>query len=218
MQSVTNEVVWDLVELPPRLAVIGAGPIGAELAQAFRRFGSAVTVFDVIPRLLGREDADAAGVLQQVFAAEGIALALGAAIARVARAGDEKRIIYTVDDEVQTLAVDEILVAAGRLPNLETLNLAAAGVDYNPRGVEVDDTLRTTNPAIYAAGDVASRFQFTHTADATARMVLQNALFPGSKKKLSALIVPWVTYTDPEVAHVGVYDWEAEKAGIALHS
>jgi len=211
-------VVWDLVELPPRLAVIGAGPIGAELAQAFRRFGSAVTVFDVIPRLLGREDADAAGVLQQVFAAEGIALALGAAIARVARAGDEKRIIYTVDDEVQTLAVDEILVAAGRLPNLETLNLAAAGVDYNPRGVEVDDTLRTTNPAIYAAGDVASRFQFTHTADATARMVLQNALFPGSKKKLSALIVPWVTYTDPEVAHVGVYDWEAEKAGIALHS
>jgi pyruvate/2-oxoglutarate dehydrogenase complex dihydrolipoamide dehydrogenase (E3) component len=114
--------------------------------------------------------------------------------------------------------VDEILVVAGRLPSLEGLNLEAANVAYNKRGVEVDDTLRTTNPAIYAAGDVASRFQFTHTADATARMVLQNALFPGAKKKLSDLIVPWATYTDPEVAHVGLYDWEAEKAGIAVET
>jgi pyruvate/2-oxoglutarate dehydrogenase complex dihydrolipoamide dehydrogenase (E3) component len=214
----TNEKVWDLTLLPPRLAVIGAGPIGAELAQAFRRFGSEVTIFDVVPRLLGREDAQAAEVIRQVFAAEGINLALGAEIELVSRSGDAKQITYKLNGEGHTLVVDEILVVAGRLPSLEGLNLEAANVAYNKRGVEVDDTLRTTNPAIYAAGDVASRFQFTHTADATARMVLQNALFPGAKKKLSDLIVPWATYTDPEVAHVGLYDWEAEKAGIAVET
>jgi pyruvate/2-oxoglutarate dehydrogenase complex dihydrolipoamide dehydrogenase (E3) component len=212
----TNEKVWDLTILPPRLAVIGAGPIGAELAQAFRRFGSEVTIFDVIPRLLGREDEDAANVIRCIFAAEGINLALGAAIDQVSRQGEAKQITYRLNDVAYTLMVDEILVAAGRLPNLEMLDLEAAGVVYDKRGVEVDDTLRTSNPDIYAAGDVASRFQFTHTADATARMVLQNALFPGAKKKLSDLIIPWAIYTDPEVAHVGMYDWEAEKAGIVV--
>ncbi len=214
----TNEKVWDLTRLPPRLAVIGAGPIGAELAQAFRRFGSEVTVFDVIPRLLGREDAQAAEVIRRVFENEGIHLALGAEIEQVARSGAAKQLTYQLNGAAHTLVVDEILVAAGRLPNLEGLNLEAANVAYHKRGVEVDDTLRTTNPDIYAAGDVASRFQFTHTADATARMVLQNALFPGSKKKVSDLIVPWATYTDPEVAHVGMYDWEAEQAGIAVET
>jgi pyruvate/2-oxoglutarate dehydrogenase complex dihydrolipoamide dehydrogenase (E3) component len=212
----TNEKVWDLTSLPPRLAVIGAGPIGAELAQAFRRFGSGVTVFDVIPRLLGREDEQAAGVIHRVFEAEGIGLALGADIELVSRNGEAKQIAYRLDGNTHTLVVDEILVAAGRLPNLEGLDVETAGVVYNKQGVEVDDTLRTTNPDIYAAGDVASRYQFTHTADATARIVLQNALFPGTRKKLSGLIVPWATYTDPEVAHVGMYDWEAEKAGIAV--
>lgn len=212
----TNETVWDLTLLPPRLAVIGAGPIGAELAQAFRRFGSEVTLFDVVPRLLGREDEQAAAVIRRVFAAEGIGLALGAEIELVSRTGAAKQLAYRLDGAAHTLAVDEILVAAGRLPNLEGLNLAAANVACNQRGVEVDDTLRTTNPHIYAAGDVATRFQFTHIADATARMVLQNALFPGPKKKLSDLIIPWATYTDPEVAHVGLYGWEAEKAGIAV--
>jgi pyruvate/2-oxoglutarate dehydrogenase complex dihydrolipoamide dehydrogenase (E3) component len=214
----TNEKVWDLMSLPPRLAVIGAGPIGAELAQAFRRFGSEVTVFDVLPRLLGREDEDAATLMRQVFEQEGIALALGAEIELVARAGAAKSITYQHAGATHTLHVDEILVAAGRVPNLEGLDLDAADVAYNRRGVEVDDTLRTSNPAIYAAGDVSSRFQFTHTADATARIVLQNALFPGPKRKLSDLIIPWATYTDPEVAHVGMYDWEAEKAGIPVQT
>ena len=212
----TNEKVWDLTILPPRLAVIGAGPIGAELAQAFRRFGSQVTLFDVIPRMLGREDEDAANVIRRVFEVEGIGLALGAEIEQVSHNGAAKQLTYKLSDVTHTLVVDEILVAAGRLPNLEGLNLEAAKVAYNKRGVEVDDTLRTSNPDIYAAGDVASRFQFTHTADATARIVLQNALFPGTKKKLSDLIIPWATYTDPEVAHVGLYDWEAEKAGMAV--
>ena len=212
----TNEKVWDLTLLPPRLAVIGAGPIGAELSQAFHRFGSEVTIFDVVPRLLGREDEEAAILIRRVFEREGIGLALGAEISEIARVADGKRIAYHLNGESQNLVVDEILVAAGRTPNLESLDLEAAGVAYTTRGVEVNDTLRSSNPAIYAAGDVASRFQFTHTADATARMVLQNALFPGPKKKLSDLVVPWATYTDPEVAHVGLYDWEAEKAGIAV--
>ena len=212
----TNEKVWDLTTLPPRLAVIGAGPIGAELSQAFRRFGSEVTVFDVAPRLMGREDEEAAALLAKVFEREGIQLALGAEINGVSRGEGGKEIAYKLDGESHTLVADEILVATGRAPNLESLNLEAAGVAYNKRGVEVDDTLRSSNPAIYAAGDVASRFQFTHTADATARLVLQNALFPGPKKKLSNLIVPWSTYTDPEVAHVGLYDWEAEKQGIGV--
>ncbi|MFN8466977.1 MAG: mercuric reductase [Caldilineaceae bacterium] len=212
----TNEKVWDLTSLPPRLAVIGAGPIGAELAQAFRRFGSEVTIFDVVPRLLGREDEAAAAVIRRVFEQEGIGLALGAEIEAVTPSGGGKQITYTLGGAVHNLVVDEILVAAGRLPNLETLNLEAAGVQYNKRGVEVDDTLRSSNPDVYAAGDVATHFQFTHTADATARIVLQNALFPGTRKKVSDLVVPWATYTDPEVAHVGMYDWEAEKAGIKV--
>ncbi len=214
----TNESVWDLTSLPPRLAVIGAGPIGAELAQAFRRFGSEVTIFDVLPRLLGREDAQAAELLRTVFAREGVGLARGAEIDQVVRSPDGKQLIYKHNGATHTLVVDEILVAAGRLPNVEGLNLDAANVAYDKRGVAADDTLRTTNPDIYAAGDVASRFQFTHVADATARMVLQNALFPGSKKKLSNLIIPWATYTDPEVAHVGMYDWGAEQAGIAVQT
>ena len=214
----TNEKVWDLTMLPPRLAIIGAGPIGAELAQAFRRFGSEVTIFDVIPRLLGREDEQAAEVIRRVFAAEGISLALGAEIEQVSRNGDAKQLTYKLNDASHHLIVDEILVAAGRLPNLEGLNLEAANVACNKRGIEVDDTLRTTNPDIYAAGDVASRFQFTHTADATARIVLQNALFPGAKKKVSNLIIPWATYTDPEVAHVVLYDWEAAQAGVAVET
>lgn len=214
----TNEKVWDLTSLPPRLAVIGAGPIGAELAQAFRRFGSEVTVFDVIPRLLGREDEDAAKIIRRVFETERIGLALGAEIEQVSHNGEAKQLAYKLDGEMHTLVIDEILVAAGRLPNLEGLNLEAATVTYNKRGVEVDDTLRTSNPDIYAAGDVASRFQFTHTADATARIVLQNALFPGAKKKVSDLVIPWATYTDPEVAHVGMYDWEAKKAGIPVET
>jgi pyruvate/2-oxoglutarate dehydrogenase complex dihydrolipoamide dehydrogenase (E3) component len=114
--------------------------------------------------------------------------------------------------------VDAILVAAGRTPNIDTLNLAAAGIEWGKQGIQVDDTLRTTNHAVYAAGDVATRFQFTHTADATARLVVQNALFPGPKKKVTDLIVPWCTYTDPEVAHVGLYDHEAEAQGMEVQT
>lgn len=214
----TNETVWNLTALPQRLAVIGAGPIGAELAQSFHRFGSQVTVFDILPRMLGREDADAAEIIRQVFTSEGIEVQLGVQIKGAHVDGGAKRIDFEADGATRTVTVDEILVAAGRKPNIETLNLEAAGIGYTKQGIEVDDTLHTANPRVYAAGDVALKYQFTHTADATARLVLQNALFPGPKKKVSALTIPWATYTDPEVAHVGLYDWEAEEAGIPVET
>lgn len=213
-----NERVFEMTEQPKRLAVIGAGPIGAELAQSFRRFGSEVIVFDVIPRLLGREDPDAAAVIRNVFEEEGIRLALGVAINQIEQDANGKTIQFELDGNSDSVTVDEILVAAGRIPNLETLNLEAAGVEYHKKGVTVDDGLRTTNANVYAAGDVASKYQFTHTADAMARIVLQNALFPGPTKKVSDLVIPWATYTDPEVAHVGLYEQEAEEQGIAVET
>ncbi len=214
----TNETLFELTEQPQRLAVIGAGPIGAELAQSFRRFGSEITLFDVVPRLLGREDEAAAAIVRTTFEREGIGLALGAQISGVSGGEEGKQITYTVNDQEQTLVVDEILVAAGRAPNVEGLDLEAAGIEYGKKGVTVNDALQTTNPNIYAAGDIALKYQFTHTADATARIVLQNALFPGPKKKVSDLVIPWCTYTDPEVAHVGLYPSEAEAEGIAVQT
>ena len=213
----TNETVWSLTELPPRLAVIGSGPIGSELGQSFNRFGSQVTIFDVLPRLMGREDADAAEVLRQVFESEGIRLALGAQISRVRMGEDGSKIIdYALDGQEKSLEVDEILVAAGRAPNIEGLNLEAAGVEYHRDGVIVNDALQTANSNVYAAGDVAIKYRFTHTADATARIVLQNALFPGPNKKVSDLVIPWTTYTDPEIAHVGMYPQDAAERGLEV--
>lgn len=217
----TNETVFQLTELPRRLAVIGAGPIGAELSQSFRRFGSEVTIIEMGERIMGREDAEAAALLAEVFQREGIRLELGAKVQRVEQAGDgnasrEKVIVFEVDGTTKRLAVDNILVAVGRAPNIESLNLDAAGVKAHRRGVEVNDQLQTSNDAIYAAGDVGFKYQFTHTADATARIVLQNALFPLFKKKASDLVVPWCTYTDPEVAHVGMYPADAEAQGIQV--
>ncbi|MEM7126264.1 MAG: mercuric reductase [Chloroflexota bacterium] len=218
VEHLTNETLFELTERPNRLAVIGAGPIGAEMAQSFSRFGTEVTVFDIIPRLLGREDEDAADVMREVFEQEGIQLALGAKTQKVAQDGDEKVIHFELDGTEHELRVDQILVAAGRVPNIDKLNLEAAGVEYHRKGVTVKDTLETTNPNVFAAGDIAYKFQFTHTADATARIVLQNALFPGPKKKVSDLTVPWVTYTDPEVAHVGLYEHDAEEMGIQVET
>lgn len=224
VEHLTNETVFEMTKLPKRLAVIGAGPIGAELAQSFRRFGSEVTIFDIVPRLLGREDEEAAEVVEEVFAREGIQMALGAKIQNVTREGEDnvtregedKVIHFELDDQEHELRVDQILVAAGRVPNLEGLDLEAAGVEFHRQGVKVTDALETTNANIYAAGDIAYKYQFTHTADATARIVIQNALFPGPNKKVSQLTVPWCTYTDPEVAHVGLYPRDAEEEGIKI--
>jgi pyruvate/2-oxoglutarate dehydrogenase complex dihydrolipoamide dehydrogenase (E3) component len=212
----TNETVFSLTDRPERLAVIGGGPIGSELSQAFQRLGSRVTVFEVGDHLLGREDSDAAEILQSVFLREGIQLILKASLKKVFRSAEGKVILYEKDGREERLVVDEILVGVGRAPNVEGLNLDAVGVEYDQKsGVKVDDTLRTTNHRIFAAGDVCLQYKFTHTADAAARIVIQNALFLGSKK-FSGLTIPWVTYTDPEIAHVGMYERDAMEKGIAV--
>ena len=219
----TNETVFSLTELPRRLAVIGAGPIGCELAQAFARFGSAVTVFERTPRILPREDADAAAVVQARMEHDGVRFVLGAAIDQVeAAAGGGKRIRHTADGEARETAVDEILVGAGRAPNVEGLGLEEAGVACDRSGVRVDAYLRTSNPRIYAAGDVCSPFKFTHAADAMAQIVIRNALFPHpfglGRASTEALNVPWCTYTEPEIAHVGMYEADARKKGIDVET
>ncbi len=213
----TNESVFNLTERPRRLGVIGAGPIGCELAQAFRRLGSEVSVIHADEHILPREDVDAARIVETRFAEEGIVLVHSCKIERVERDGDDKVIHFTrPSGEPATLRVDEILVGVGRTPNVEGLGLDTVGVEHDPRvGVKVDDHLRTTNPKIFAAGDVCMAWKFTHAADAAAKIVVQNALFFPTKK-LSSLVMPWSTYTDPEIAHVGLYAHEAEKQGIEI--
>jgi pyruvate/2-oxoglutarate dehydrogenase complex dihydrolipoamide dehydrogenase (E3) component len=212
----TNETVFNLTERPRALAVIGGGPIGSELAQAFRRLGSEVTLLDAASHILVREDEDAAAIVENAFRREGIRLALASRIERVTRDGGRKVVHFLTGGRREELAVDEILVGAGRVPNVEGLGLAAAGVASDPRrGVVVNDHLQTTNPRVYAAGDVCMDHKFTHAADFAARTVIQNTLFLG-RKKLSALTIPWCTYTDPELAHVGLSEEDARAKGIAL--
>jgi pyruvate/2-oxoglutarate dehydrogenase complex dihydrolipoamide dehydrogenase (E3) component len=210
-----NETVFNLTELPRRLVVIGGGPIGCELAQAFSRLGSMVTIVQHT-RFLPREDPEASELLAKVFNREGIRVMLDARPVHVEKTGSIKRVTVQTAGDEQTIETDEILIGAGRQPNVDGLDLEKAGVAYDPRrGVRVDDYLRTTNREIFAAGDICMDWKFTHAADAAARIALQNALFRG-KKRLSALNMPWCTYTDPEIAHVGLYEADAEARGIAV--
>jgi pyruvate/2-oxoglutarate dehydrogenase complex dihydrolipoamide dehydrogenase (E3) component len=209
----SNETVFELSSLPPRLAVIGSGPIGCELAQTFARLGSRVTLIERGSRVLPREDRDAAGIVQDAFRRDGVRLCLKTGIVGAAQRGDEKVVTVEQEGKIFEISVDELLVGVGRTPNLEGLGLEAAGIACDPRqGVRVNDRLQTTNPRVYAAGDCCFPYKFTHTADALARTVIANALFMG-RRKTSALVIPWCTYTDPEVAHVGIGEREAEARG-----
>jgi pyruvate/2-oxoglutarate dehydrogenase complex dihydrolipoamide dehydrogenase (E3) component len=209
----TNETVFSLTALPRRLIVIGGGPIGCELAQAFARLGSQVSLVSDVPRLLPKEDPDVAALLEQQFQCEGIDLILGAKVERAEKSAAGKILIVNRGQQKETVVGDEILLAAGRVPNVERLNLEAAGVRYNDKGVIVDDHLRTSNKNIFAAGDIGSPFHFTHTAEAMGRIALQNALFFG-RKRASDLVIPWCTYTSPEIAHVGLNQDGASKSGV----
>ena len=214
----TNETVFSLTELPKRLAIIGAGPIGCEMAQAFARFGSQVTLLEVMPQVLIREDKDAAALIQAALIRDEVTLVLGCQITGVERDGQDTVLRVEKDGQQEEVRVDAVLLGVGRAPNVEGLNLEAVEVEFNDKqGVKVDDRLQTTNPRIYAAGDICSPYKFTHMADALARVVIQNTLFVG-RAKASALTVPWCTYTDPEIAHVGLYEHEAEKQGIAIQT
>jgi len=204
----TNETIFDLTELPPRLAVIGGGPIGCELAQAFQRLGSEVTIIQRDQFLPG-SDTEASDIIEKTFEREGIRILPHSEPIRVEKTDRSKRIIVQTRNGEQTVESDEILIGAGRRPNVENLLLSAAGVDFDTiKGIWVNDFLRTTNPNVYAAGDVCMKWKFTHAADAAARIAVQNALFLG-KKRLSSLNIPWCIYTDPEIAHVGLDGKEA---------
>jgi pyruvate/2-oxoglutarate dehydrogenase complex dihydrolipoamide dehydrogenase (E3) component len=213
----TNETVFSVTELPARLAVIGAGPIGCELAQAFARFGSRVSLLEVEPRILIREDRDAAMRLEKALIRDGIQMMLGCRITGVRREGGEKVLDVERDGRAEWIRVDEILVGVGRAPNVEGLGLETAGIEYDNRGVCVDERLQTTNRNVYAAGDICFPYKFTHVADALARIAIRNALFLG-RAKTSALTIPWCTYTDPEIAHVGLCESEASERGIATRT
>jgi pyruvate/2-oxoglutarate dehydrogenase complex dihydrolipoamide dehydrogenase (E3) component len=213
----SNETVFTLTELPERLGVIGAGPIGCELAQTFARFGSQVAVFDIAPRVLIREDVDAAAIVESSLIQDGIDLRLGVNIQRLDRQDNQTTVLFEKDGAAESMSFDHLLLAVGRSPNVDGIGLEAAGVEFAQGGVEVDDRLRTSNRRIYAVGDVASKYKFTHVADALARIAIQNSLFFG-RKKASDLVVPWCTYTDPEIAHVGLYEGEARKRGHAVET
>jgi pyruvate/2-oxoglutarate dehydrogenase complex dihydrolipoamide dehydrogenase (E3) component len=212
IRYLTNENVFWLTDLPRRLLIIGAGPIGCELAQAFARFGAAVTVFDQASRVLPNEDPDAAAIVHRRLTGDGITFHLGVRLIEADESRDGVGLRYEHTSGIRQAVGDRILVAAGRAPNIETLGVDAAGVRVSKEGVIVNDRLQTSNPRVYAAGDVCSRFKFTHAADAMARVVIQNALFFG-RRRASALVIPWCTYTDPEVAHVGSYEVEARDRG-----
>lgn len=211
----TNETLFSLTELPRRLGVIGAGPIGCEMAQTFARFGAEVHLVESNSGVLPREDREAGRILQEAMVRDGVKLHSGGKNLRIAKSPAGVQLRFGVGGSEQAVVVDQLLVAVGRAPNVEGLGLETAGVEFTKKGVVVDDHLRTTNGKIFACGDICSRFQFTHAADFMARIVIQNALFFG-RKKMSALTIPWCTYTSPEVAHVGLHPRDAKAKGIEL--
>ena len=212
----TNETVFDLQVQPKSLLVIGGGPLGCELAQVFARFGTRTLISHSEPLFLPQEERDAAQMVSDALARDGVEIHLNSTATTVWVEGGQKVVELVNDGNTATTRVDAILTGIGRVPAVQGLNLEAAGVAYDAEaGVHVDDFLRTSNPRIFAAGDVCLAHQFTNTAAASARIVVRNALFLG-RQRMSALTIPWCTYTDPEVAHVGMYVKEARQRRIPV--
>ena len=212
----TNESVFSLTERPRRLGIIGAGPIGTEMAQSFARLGSDVCLVEAEHGILPREDRAAAEIVERAIGRDGVRLLCCGKKTMLSQDTDGVHLEVESHGTGYHEVVDQLLVSVGRKPNVDGLGLEAAGVDYDPRrGVTVNDQLQTSNPRIYAAGDICSRFQFTHAADFMARFVIRNALFRG-RAKASSLIIPWCTYSSPEIAHVGLYEQEAAEQKIEV--
>ncbi|MEE2822111.1 MAG: mercuric reductase [Acidobacteriota bacterium] len=209
----TNETVFTLTKIPRRLAVVGGGPVGCELAQAFCRFGSQVTIIEVASQLLAREDLESASIIAKMLQKENIDVRLETKLKKVTSVQRKKLLCLESAGKETNLEVDEILVGVGRAPNMQSLCLEKAGVAHASGGIVVNPYLQTSNPKVYAAGDICMDWKFTHAAEAAAKIVIQNALFLG-RKKLSTLIIPRCTYTNPEVAHVGMCEREAKEKGI----
>ncbi len=211
----TSTDIFELPELPTRLVVIGGGPLGCELAQAFCRLGSQVTIIQNDPKFLPREERDAAELLSGSMARDGVEIMLNTTV--VGAHLDQGTRFVDAKDYVRDVSVpaDEILLSIGRIPNVESLDLENAGIECDEQGVRVDDFLRTTNRNVYAAGDVCMRAQFTNVAWASARMAVSNALEEKALRR-SELVIPWCTFCDPEIAHVGTQVWSARTDSIPV--
>ncbi len=207
----TNETVFSLTELPPRIGIVGAGPIGAELAQTFARFGSKVSLFTGRSGMLPKEDPEAGRLVGAKLLEDGVEIYDYGSKLSLSKAEGGAIQCRNKEDKSALVEVDQLLIAVGRAPNVNGLGLEKAGVEFDKReGVKVDDFFRTSNKRIYAAGDVCSAFKFTHAADFMARAVIGNALFHG-RGRASKLVIPWATYSSPEVAHVGPTWTELQK-------
>ncbi|MFW9914372.1 MAG: dihydrolipoyl dehydrogenase family protein [Candidatus Thorarchaeota archaeon] len=205
----TYETIFSLSELPKSLIVIGGGPIGCELSQAFKRLGSQVTILTNVSRLMPRDEPEASKIILRVFEKEGIKLHFNSGISKVWQKKDG----IHVQDKENEIVGDALLVAVGRRPNIENLGLENAKVDYSERGILIDQKLRTSQKHIFAAGDcVADNLQFTHYAGFQGWIAARNALLPGSSTgQLDAASIPWTTFTSPEIAHVGIMENKARK-------
>ncbi len=208
----TNESLFEIDDQPASLVVVGGGPIGIEMAQAFQRLGTAVTVVDQADRILGRDDAEHAGMLQRVLEGEGVRFVLGASVERVAEENGEIAVHLSTDGKKQTLRADRILVATGRKPNIEDLGLAEAGVVFKKGGIQVNDRCRTSHDHIYAAGDCTGEYQLTHMSEHMAKVAVSNAVLK-VPAKIDRRHVPWCTFADPEVGQLGATEHELRERG-----
>jgi pyruvate/2-oxoglutarate dehydrogenase complex dihydrolipoamide dehydrogenase (E3) component len=218
----TNESVFSLTELPQRIGVIGAGPIGCEMAQSFARLGSQVYLIEAQHGIMPNEDRDAAEIVQQQMLRDGVKLLCCGEDLTISKTDGGKRLTVDSHGQQYDFTVDEILVGVGRTANVDGIGLEAVGVEYDKNGVKVNGRLQTTNSRIFAAGDICSRYKFTHAADAMAQIVIQNALFPHplglGYASVESLIMPWCTFTAPEVAHVGLYEKDAKEKGLEVET
>lgn len=217
VETLTNEELFELETLPKCLGIVGAGPIGTEMAQAFRRLGSDVTVFDMADRILTNDDAELARMLREVLEEEGIHYVLDAGVEEISETDNGILITASTDSGTTSVEVDEVLMATGRMANVDGLNLDAAGVEFSRGGISVDDQCRTNQSHIFAVGDVTGRYQFTHMSGHMAKVAVTNALLkvPSS---IDTEHVPWVTYTEPELAHVGAFPEDLDDDGVSYRT
>jgi pyruvate/2-oxoglutarate dehydrogenase complex dihydrolipoamide dehydrogenase (E3) component len=214
----TSATIFEMTALPKRLAVIGGGPLGCELAQAFCRLGSHVTIVQNDAKFLPREERDAAEILSRSLARDGVEIRLNTTVVGARRDRGVKT-LHIVNSRIESeIQADEVLLSIGRAPNVEDLGLETAGVEFDiDQGIRVDDFLCSTNPNVYAAGDVCLQLKFTNAAQSSACMAVQNALMK-MQQRISGSTIPWCTYCDPEIAHIGLHVWEARQQSIPIKS
>jgi len=210
IKYLTNNNFWDLKSLPSKIFIMGAGPIGLELGQALSRLGSKVFIALRSEQILKKEDPEISAEMEKILASENIIFLKNTRLNKFSQQADKITIEYSQDGQGKELVVDEVLVSTGRKPNIEGLNLEKAGVEYTKKGISVNDELQTSSENIFACGDVIGKYQFTHAASYYAEIAVNNIL-SDKKMNINDRIMPWVTFTDPEVAHVGLTEEEARK-------